>query len=172
MGEITPYPLPLELITAPVALSPSHDASRFDCGKPPLNDWLRYKAQKSEGRSARCYVLCLRNSIIGYYCISAGAAQHSGAPRKLRQNMPNPIPIVILGRLAVDRNFQGKGLGRGFLKDALIRITRASELVGARAILVHAVDQGAVPFYARYGFKTFPVGSQTLYLPIDDIVGP
>lgn len=154
----------------PVPLSTSHDTSRFDCGKPPLNDWLRYRAIISEGRSARCYVLCLRSSVIGYYCISAGAVQHDGAPNKLRRNMPDPIPVVIIGRLALDRNYQGKGLGRALLKDALLRITRASELVGARAVLVHAVDQEVIPFYARYGFRSFPTNNQTLFLTIDEIV--
>jgi GNAT superfamily N-acetyltransferase len=115
-------------------------------------------------------VLTSRNVVVGFYCLAAGAIQHDGAPRKLRQNMPNPTPVVIIGRLAVDKAYQGKGVGRGLLKDALLRITKASELVGARAVVVHAVDQEAIPFYARYGFRTFPIGNQTLYLPIDEIV--
>jgi GNAT superfamily N-acetyltransferase len=73
-------------------------------------------------------------------------------------------------RLAVDKNHQGQGLGRALLRDALLRVTKASELVGARAVLVHAIDQEAVPFYARYGFRSFPVGNQTLYLPIEEII--
>jgi GNAT superfamily N-acetyltransferase len=84
--------------------------------------------------------------------------------------MPDPTPVVIIGRLAVDKAYQGKGIGRALLKDALLRVTKASELVGARAVVVHAVDQEAVPFYARYGFRTFPIGNQTLYLPIDEII--
>jgi len=76
---------------------------------------------------------------------------HDGAPRALRKNMPSPTPVVIIGRLAVDKNFQGRALGRALLQDALLRITKASDLVGARAVLVHAVDQETVPFYARYG---------------------
>jgi GNAT superfamily N-acetyltransferase len=102
--------------------------------------------------------------------LAAGAVQHEGAPRKLRHNAPNPIPVVIIGRLAVDKTLQGKGIGRGLLKDALLRITKASEMVGARAVIVHAVDQEAVPFYARYGFKRFPLGNQSLFLTIEDIV--
>jgi GNAT superfamily N-acetyltransferase len=107
---------------------------------------------------------------VGFYCLAAGAVQHQGAPRKLRQNSPDPIPVVIIGRLAVDKTLQGQGIGRGLLKDALQRITKASELVGARAVLVHAVDQEAVPFYARYGFRAFPLGNQTLFLTIDGII--
>jgi GNAT superfamily N-acetyltransferase len=170
MGEITPYSMALEALLPPVPLSPNHDTSRFDCGKPPLNDWLKFRAIKSEGRSARCYVLCQRNSVIGYYCLSAGAIQHDGSPGKLRKNTPNPIPVVIIGRLALDKVFQGKGLGRALLKDALLRVTRASEMVGARAVLVHAVDREVVPFYARYGFHSFPTNNQTLFLPIEEII--
>lgn len=170
MGEVKPYSLALGALRPPAPLQQLHDSSRFDCGKIPLNDWIKHTAVKSEGRSARCYVTTLRGSIVGFYCLAAGAVQHEGAPRKLKQNMPNPTPVVIIGRLAVDKAYQGKGLGRALLKDALLRITQASDLVGARAVIVHAVDQEAVPFYARYGFKAFPMGNQTLYLPIDEIV--
>jgi predicted GNAT family N-acyltransferase len=108
--------------------------------------------------------------VVAYYCLAAGAVQHEGAPRKLRQNASDPIPAVIIGRLAVDKTLQGQGLGRGLLTDALLRVTKASEMVGARAILVHAVDQEAVPFYARYGFRQFPFGNQSLFLTIEDVV--
>lgn len=170
MAEITPYQEALGPILPPAPLLSSHDVSRFDCGKVPLNDWLKHTALRAEARSARCYVVLRRQSAIGFYCLAAGAVEHSGAPRKLRHNLPNPTPVVIIGRLAVDKEYQGKGLGRALLQDALLRITKASELVGARAVLVHAVDQEAVPFYARYGFKSFPFGRQTLYLPIEEII--
>lgn len=171
MGEVKPFPPALAAtLLPPVPLQSTHDIARFDCGKLPLNDWLRHTALRSEGRSARCYVVCSRNTVIGYYCLAAGAVQHEGAPRLLRRNMPNPTPIVTIGRLAIDKAFQGMGIGRSLLQDALLRITRASDLVGARAVLVHAVDQEAVPFYARYNFRSFPVGNQTLYLPIEEII--
>lgn len=171
MGEITPYSsLALAALSPPVPLQASHDISRFDCGKVALNDWLRHTALRSEGRTARCYVVTQRNTVVGYYCLAAGAVRHEGAPRKLRQNAPDPTPVVIIGRLAVDKAVQSKGIGRGMLKDALSRITKASEMVGARAVVVHAVDQEAVPFYARYGFRSFPIGNQTLFLTIDEIV--
>jgi GNAT superfamily N-acetyltransferase len=171
MGEITPYSkLTLAALGPPVPFQGSHDVSRFDCGKVPLNDWIRDIALRSEGRTARCYVVAQRNVVVGFYCLAAGAVQHEGGPRKLRQNSPDPIPVVIIGRLAVDKTFQGKGMGRGMLKDALLRVTKASELVGARAVIVHAVDQESVPFYARYGFRAFPMGNQTLFLTIEDII--
>src|SRR5689334_11400098 len=134
MGEVKPYASALEVILPPVPLTSFHDTSRFDCGKIALNDWLRHTALKSEGRSARCYVACAPCVVAGYYCLAAGSVQHEGALRKLRRNLPNPTPVVIIGRLAVDKALQGKGLGRALLKDALLRITKASELVGARAV--------------------------------------
>jgi len=171
VGEVTPYSkMALAVLGAPVPLQASHDVTRFDCAKVALNDWIRDTALRSEGRTARCYVALQRNVVVGFYCLAAGAVQHQGAPRKLRQNSPDPIPVVIIGRLAVDKTLQGQGIGRGLLKDALQRITKASELVGARAVLVHAVDQEAVPFYARYGFRAFPLGNQTLFLTIDGII--
>ena len=171
MGEVTDYSkVALAALGSPVPFKASYDASKFDCGKAPLNDWLKDTAARSEGRSARCFVTLQRNNVVGYYCLAAGAVQHDGSPRKLRQNMPSPTPVVIIGRLAIDKPFQGKGLGRGLLKDALLRVTKASELVGARAVVVHAVDQESVPFYARYGFRAFPLGSHTLYLTIEEII--
>lgn len=171
MGEITPYSsVALAALSSPGPLEASHDISRFDCGKVALNDWLRHTALRSEGRTARCYVVAQRNIVVGYYCLAAGAVGHENAPRKLRKNAPDPTPVVIIGRLAVDKALQGKGVGRGLLKDALLRVTKASELVGARAVIVHTVDQEAVPFYARYGFRSFPLGNQTLFLTIDEIV--
>ena len=169
MGEVTPA---LEALQAPVPLTIIHDTSRFDCGRPPLNDRLKFRALTSESRSARYFVLCARKTslVIGYYCLTVGAVQYDGAPRKIRQNTPSPIPVIIIDRMAIDKAYQGKGLGRALLKDALLRIVRASELVGARAVLVHAVDQAAAPFYARYGFKSFPANNQTLFLPMDEIV--
>jgi len=170
MAEIKPLQEALGPILAPAPLLPVHDVSRFDCGKPPLNDWLKHIALKAEARSARCYVILRRQHVVGFYCLAAGAVRHDGAPRKLRRNLPDPTPVVIIGRLAIDKDHQGQGLGRALLQDALLRITRASELVGARAVLVHAVDQEAIPFYARYGFRAFPVGNQTLFLPIEEII--
>jgi GNAT superfamily N-acetyltransferase len=156
-------------IGAPEPISQHHDLGRFDCGNDALNDWLKSKALKSEGVSARCMVVIAENAVIGYYCISTGAVAHRDAPRALRANLPNPTPVMVLGRLAVDRQFHGRGIGSGMLKDALRRILQASGIVGARAVIVHAIDDAAVPFYAGYSFKSFPTDNRTLFLAIDAI---
>ncbi len=175
MGEVTPLQrVPEPLITAPAPLDDSHDVSRFDCGKEPLNDWIRQRAIKSEGRSARCFVTCQNKMVIGYYCTAAGAVEREKLPKlpkNYQRNMPESVPVVIIGRLAVDRGYQGRGIGAALLKDAFSRILNASREVGARAILVHAIDGEVVPFYAAYGFLAFPTDARTLFLPLETIAG-
>lgn len=170
MGDVIKHPAVLEqTITAPVPIAAIHDITKFDCGKQPLNDWLRHHALKSEGNSARCFVVCVGSAVVGYYCLSTGAVAHAGAPRLLKANMPNPTPVMVIGRLAVDKEFQGRGIGRGMLKDGLARVLQASKLVGAKAVIVHAIDAEAVPFYAAYGFKSFSTETRTMFLPISTI---
>ena len=95
MGDVTPSPR-AEPLTGPARLGPAHDLTRFDCGKPALNDWLRVHSQRSEGRSARTYVVCVGPAVVGYYCIATGSVERRAAPRKLKQNAPDPIPVAIL----------------------------------------------------------------------------
>jgi GNAT superfamily N-acetyltransferase len=168
MGEIVTSIMGSEpYLTAPTPFADTFDVSRFDCGKEALNDWLRYRAAKQEARSARCYAVCLGSIVVGYYCLSTGAVSHADAPRILKHNMPDPSPVMIIGRLAVDKTFQGRGIGGGLLKDGLQRILQASGIVGTRAVLVHAIDHEAIPFYAGYGFKSFPSDARTMFLPIE-----
>ena len=170
MGNVVEHPLvSAQKILAPVPMGEDHDVSRFDCGKEPLNDWLKFKATRNEGRSSRCFVVAQGQSVIGYYTLSSGSVMHGGAPRTLRHNLPDPTPVMVIGRLAVDKEFHGRRIGQGMLKDALSRILVASRTIGARAVIVHAIDMDVVAFYARYGFKTFPTDSRTLWLPIDTI---
>lgn len=157
-------------LTAPAPLAPDHDATRFDCGKPVLDNWLKSQAAKNEGRASRTFVVCEKNRVAGYYCMSAGSVGRASAPKNLARNMPDPIPVLVIGRLAVDRDYQGAGIGAGLLKDALKRALAASKEIGARCVLVHAIDDDAVPFYLNYGFRPFPAGARTLYLPVQDIV--
>jgi predicted N-acetyltransferase YhbS len=106
---------------------------------------------------------------VGFYTIAMGAVQRNLAPRKVRQNAPDHIPVAILARMGVDVRFRGLGVGAGLLKDGLLRIIQASNIIGARAVLVHAIDDGVRPFYAKYGFVAFPEGAQTMFLPIETI---
>jgi GNAT superfamily N-acetyltransferase len=170
MGEITPLRSTAGgRFTPPAPITSAHDLSHFGCGKDPLDDWLRHHALTSEGRSARTYVVCEGNTVVGYYCLATGSERRANMPRKIKQGIPDPTPLMIIGRLAVDRNYQGHGFGKGLLKDALKRTLSASEIVGSRAVLVHAIDKDAVAFYAQYGFIEFPLGSQTMFLPTETI---
>jgi predicted N-acetyltransferase YhbS len=157
-------------VSTPAPLADAHEVSRFDCGNAVLNDWLRTKAPKSEGRSARCYVVCEGNTVVGYYALTTGAVRHDkSAPRALRANLPDPTPVIVLGRLAVDEAYRGRGIGGGLLKDALSRALAASRIVGARAVIVHAIDDEAARFYAAFGFKPFPGEARTMYLATEAI---
>lgn len=171
MGEITPYSAAaLAALASPAPLNANHDAANFDCGKAALNDWLRESVRRPDGQRTRCYVVAQRSRVAGFYCLSAGAVELEGISAKATKKASDPAPVVVIGRLAVDKPLQGKGLGRAILKDALSRIVKASEMVDAKAVIVHAVDQEAVPFYARYGFHPFPLGNQTLYLTINEVI--
>jgi predicted N-acetyltransferase YhbS len=157
--------------TAPEPLQKSHELSFFDCGNSILNDWLREKARENEQKGvSRTCVICCENQVVGYYCLASGSAMRSTAPGSLRRNSPEPIPLMVLGRLAVDIKHQGKGLGMGLVKDALIRTLRASEIVGIRGILVHAIDEKAKYFYQNQcGFKVSPVNPLTLMVSLTEV---
>jgi GNAT superfamily N-acetyltransferase len=158
-------------LSAPIPLTAQHDLSGFDCGAAPLNDWLRERALKNESRFSRTYVVCQNDMVVGYFCISAGAIERTASPSKVRRNAPDTIPISVIGRLAVDLRFKGRGLGTDLLSDALRRIAIASESIGIGAVLVHAKDDAAKRFYLnRAEFVEYPAGSNTLFLPIETLV--
>lgn len=173
MGQVTPHPKASErTLKAPAHLSSSHQTDRFDCGKSALNDWLREHAGRSEGRTARTFVVCEGAEVVGYYCISGGSIERSALPPKMRreQGQPNQIPVVIIGRLARDLRYRGTGLGEDLLQDALRRAVGASETIGVRAILVHALDDEACAFWKDKGFIESPLGSRTFYLAIETAI--
>lgn len=156
--------------SAPTALTGAHDVNSFDSGQPTLDDWLRNRALTSEGRSAGSFVACEGSRVIGYYCVATGAVSRDTAtPKKLRHGLPESVPVMLLARLAVDLKFQGLGVGSGLLRDALLRMLKASTHIGARAVLVHAINDSAVAFYKAYGFREFPEDSRTLFLPVEHI---
>ena len=159
-------------LRAPERLTARHDVSSFDNGKhPSLDVWLRERALTSEGLSARTYVICdaaTPNRVVGYYAISTAMEQRIALPSaKLRRGMPEQIPLLLIGRLAVDCNFQGIGLGRELLSNALNRCVAASNIAGARGIVTHAIDNEAVRFYERHGFQVSPLGERVMLLPIE-----
>ncbi len=154
-------------LQAPEPLRADHDLSGFQCGAPVLDEWLRKRAPGNEGSGAsRSYVVCEGVRVLAYYSLATGSVEHSHAPGRVRRNMPDPIPVMILGRLAVDVSVQGQGIGRGLLKDAILRTLKAAQIAGIRAILVHALDETAAGFYRKHGFLDSPIDSLTLMLPL------
>ncbi len=160
-----------ERISAPVPLTADHDLSEFDCGEPALNDWLKNRALQNESRFSRTYVISEDDKVVAYFCISAGAVRRGAAPSQLRRNAPEPIPVAIIGRLAVSRKQAGKGLGADILADALRRIAAASQSIGIAAVVLHAKNEAARRFYmAGAKFIEYPDDGRTLFLPIDRVI--
>jgi GNAT superfamily N-acetyltransferase len=158
-------------LSAPASLAVDHDLSPFDCGEPALDAWLKERARKNESRFSRTYVVCDGKRVVAYVCISAGAVERSSAPGKVRRNAPEIIPVSVIGRLAVDRAYAGRGLGSDLLADALRRIATASQTLGLAAVLVHAKDEAAKRFYIRRAeFVEYPADSRILFLPIETLV--
>ena len=169
MGAVTPASGAPPPLTPPAPLTERHDTSQFDCGRPPLNDWLRQRALRNEGRASRCFVVCDGLRVVGYYALAAGSVGMTEVPGALRRNMPTSIPVLVLGRLAVDLRHHQRGIGPGLLRDALRRALSVAGNVGARALLVHAIDPDVVPFYTQYGFRVFPEGGLTCFLPLEEV---
>jgi predicted N-acetyltransferase YhbS len=154
---------------APEPINARHDLTAFSSGKEPLDNWLRQRALKSEGRSARTYVVCDGDTVVGYYSFAASSVRLSDAHKPLQRNMPDPLPVILLGRLAVDANHKGRGIGSDMLRDALLRALSVSQLIGARAVMVHAIDEAAVSFYVASGFRRSDDLPMTLFLPMETI---
>lgn len=160
------------LILAPEPISATHVLERFDCGHVSLNDWLKKRAAKASrvGNSARTYVACnAEQEVLGFYALSTGAVNRNDVPGKVSRNMPNPVPVILLGRLAVDLTVSGQGVGAGLLKDAFLRVVQAAGQIGVRALLVHAIDENARSFYLKNGFYDSPTNEMTLMLTVDEI---
>ena len=109
-------------------------------------------------------MICDADRVVGYHCLANGSVSREDFPKTLRFSMPDPVPVMILGRLAVDRDYAGLGIGRGLTKDALRRVAHVAQTSGFRAVVVHAIDDAAVGFYLRFGFRPFPAGSRTMFL--------
>jgi GNAT superfamily N-acetyltransferase len=155
----------------PERLNSLHQIETFDSGNSQLDEWLKRRALKNESEGAsRTYVLCDRQAVIAYYCLATGAVAQTAATGKVRRNMPDPIPVMVIGRLAVDRNCQGRGIGRALLRDAIHRTLQAAEIAGIRAILVHAISEDAKQFYQKCGFTVSPMEPMTLMVKVSDVI--
>ncbi len=153
----------------PTLLTEAHDGSTFDSGEPVLDDWLRQRALNNlQSAASRTYVVCPTGSldVIGYAALSMGQILAQDVTGPMRRNMPKLIPAVLLGRLAISRTWQGKGLGRALLADVITRAHRASAQVSARLVIVHAISPAAEAFYLHHGFTRLPVETPTLALDL------
>lgn len=158
-----------QAVTAPEHLTAHHELSEFNCGVPELDDWLKKRALANEDSGAsRTYVVCAQKRVVGYYALATGGVAQAETPGRIRRNMPDPVPVMILGRLAIDRNWQGRSLGAGLLRDAILRTLQAAEITGIRAILVSAISEDARTFYERNGFLASPVDPLVLMITIAD----
>lgn len=135
---------------------------------PEFTKWLLEHARQNQASGAsRCFVVCdEQQNVVGYYALGAGAVTHEHAPVRIRRDMPDPIPVIVLGRLAVHVDRVGLGIGQGLLKDAVQRTLQVREQVGARALLCHAIDERAKAFFLKHGFIESPIHDMTLMLPL------
>ncbi len=152
-------------------LGRDHDLSGFDCANAALNDWLRKFAwTNQQSDSARTYVALDSARVVGYYALTTGSVHKHESPQRIAKGLANhPIGVVLLARLAVDKTHRGKGLGKALLSDALRRIEEAADIVGVRAVLVHAIDEAARSFYLNFGLEESPVDPYQLLLLLKDL---
>lgn len=151
---------------APEPLSASHHINDFDCGETALDDWIKRRAMANQmsGASRTFVVADEGGRVMGYYAMAAGAVTHQAATSSVRRNMPDPVPVMVLARLAVDRRAQGMHIGASLLQDAVNRAVAVSQNAGVRALLVHALHAQAKQFYEHYGFQVSPTHPMTLLL--------
>ena len=155
-------------LNAPQPLTADHQLNTFNCGETSLDEWLKRRALLNQANGAsRTFVAVDDNhTVMGYYALAAGAVHHQDATRSIRQNMPDPLPVMVLARLAVDLRAQGMQLGAGLLRDAVERSLAVAQNAGVRALLVHALHDRAKQFYLYFGFQASPVHPLTLMLPL------
>ena len=164
MGEVSG-------LLPPEPLADHHDFGDFRSGETSLDDWLKRRARANQVSGAsRTYVICQGKLVIAYYALASGVIAMESAPGRFRRNMPNPIPVAVLARLAVDRNWQGKGIGRALFRDAARRVAHAADAIGIRGIVVHAISEEAKNFYVKLGFDASPNEPMTLMVTLPDIL--
>jgi GNAT superfamily N-acetyltransferase len=158
-------------ITKPAALRPGHDVSSFDCERDRITSWLTERAKKaSESDTARTYVVCRgTRRVVGFYALAAGAVERSAAPGALRRNAPDPIPAIVLAMLGVDKSEKGRGIGQDLLSDAMRRALQAARIIGARALVIHALDAAAARYYRERDLRPFDPSEETFYMSMKEI---
>lgn len=153
----------------PTPLTKSHHFSDFSSGEPELDLWLLRRALQNQlSGASRTYAVVVENKVVAYYSLASGSVMTQSSPGRVRGNLPDPIPVVILGRLAVAEAWQSKGFGKALLRDAILRTLQAAEKIGIRALLVHALHEQAVAFYQRLGFLSSPISKTVLVLSVKD----
>ena len=157
-------------LAPPQPVNEQSDVESFDSGVPSLDEWLKRRARANQASGAsRTYVVCKEQRVVGYYALASGAVAIEEASSRLRRNMPDPVPVAVLGRLAVERSFQNRGLGRAMIRDAAMRVVQAAGLIGIRGILVHAISPEARAFYLAVGFEASPLEPMTCMATLADI---
>jgi GNAT superfamily N-acetyltransferase len=157
-------------LSPPEPLRDDHRTDDFTCGEASLDIWLKRRARANQASGAsRTYVVCDSDRVIGYYALASGAMVMESATGKFKRNMPNPIPVAIFARLAVDQAWQGRGIGRALFRDAAARILNAAETIGIRGIVVHAISEDARSFYLSFGFDPSPREPMILMITLTDL---
>lgn len=158
------------MLRAPEPLTAEHDLGAFGSGVVSLDDWLRRRALHNQASGAsRTYVACDDDRIAGYYAVAASAVAPDAATGRFRRNMPDPVPVAVLGRLAVDKAYQGQGLGHALFRDAARRVLAAADSIGIRGMLVHAISEDARAFYIGLGLVESPLDRMTLMATTSDL---
>lgn len=154
----------------PEPLADAHALGDFACGASLLDDWLKRRARANQVSGAsRTVVVTGHHRVVGYYALASGGIAVATSVGRFRRNMPDPVPVVVLGRLAIDRSQQGKGLGRALFRDCALRVAQAADIIGIRGIIVHAISEQACAFYQAVGFDPSPVDPMTLMVTLSDI---
>jgi predicted N-acetyltransferase YhbS len=153
----------------PRPISEADDFTAFESGEPTLDEYLHRRALSNhlEGAS-RCFVTCRDGQVVGFYALASASVDRATVPGRVRRNMPDPVPVILLSRLAVDRKEQHKGLGKHLLRDAITRSVQAADIIGVRAILVHALHDDARSFYEHFEFEQSPTDELHLLLLMKD----
>ena len=161
----------MDKLKSPILLDRHHSVNDFDCGSEPLNNYLKnYALINNQNGAARTYITTKDDKVVGYYTLTPGSVLKAITPHRVGKGLSaHPVSVIIIGRLAVDKTRQGCGIGKALVRDALLRIIDAAEIIGGRAVLVHAKDAQAKHFYEKLGFEPSPIDPLHLFLLIKDI---